>query len=96
MKVNLMDSKLRNHFVDVADDSVSIAHVRELLEQKFPVPTGFFPQLVYQKQILTGQDSLGASATSQTRVFQLFASERPALHPCRSSHSRHRPYLRHP
>lgn len=58
MKVNLLDSKLRKHFVVVADDSVSIAHVRELLEQKFPVSTGFFPQLVYQKQILTGQDSL--------------------------------------
>jgi hypothetical protein len=78
MRVNLLDSKLRKHLVDVVDDSVSIAHVRELLEQTFPVSAGFFPQLVYQKQILTDQDSLRSIGYITNRSISIVCIRTPS------------------
>jgi hypothetical protein len=57
MKVVLMDSNLGRHCVEV-DASSSIAHIKSCLGKMSLVSPGFFPQLVYRRQILTDHDSL--------------------------------------
>jgi hypothetical protein len=55
------------------DDSASMSHVKALLAELLPVPTGFAPMLVYQKKILGDGDSVRSinytPANSITLVF---------------------------
>jgi len=78
MKVTLVDSKLRKHVVDV-DASASVAEVASLLELMSLVPAGRSPKLVYQRRILTGQDSLRSIGYSPDRIISVVCIRAPSV-----------------
>ncbi len=65
-----MDSKLRKHSVDV-DDSTNVAHVKLLLANMSLVPSGFVPELVYQKRMLSDNEGIGSIGYSPERCLSL-------------------------
>jgi hypothetical protein len=70
MKVSVIDSKLRKHSVDV-DEGASVAHVKLLLANMSLVPSGFVPELVYQRQMLSDDQCVGGIGYSLERNISL-------------------------
>jgi len=75
-KVCLLDSKLRKHLID-ANVSTSIADIKAAAASMSLVPPGFALRLVYQKRILSDDETLGSIGYSPCSFMSLICSRPP-------------------
>ena len=59
MRVTFADSKLRKSCFEI-EESTSLEDIKAMLVDMKLVPSGFSPQLAYQKKLLTDADSLSS------------------------------------
>ena len=75
-KVCLLDSKLRRHVID-AHANASVADIKAAAASLSLVPPGFSVALVYQKRILSDNETLCSAGYSPERFISLVCCRLP-------------------